>query len=88
MLRMDAMLDDLFAEAIVHKPVPVAASLWDALKSRRKPNVSGHVVLGLRLRPFSYWHAFNLDLVGYSAAKLNQFSTLLLAARCCRLRYP
>lgn len=72
------MLDDAFAEAVIHAPVP-----WYVRRG-----FTGHKVLGLRLRPFSFWHAFNLDLIGYNAMRLTAFSSLLLAARCCRLRYP
>jgi hypothetical protein len=73
------MLDEVFAEAIVHKPV---------FGVPRLRGFSAHVILGLRVRPFSFWHAFNLDLAGYAADNLSQFSMLLLAVRCCRLRYP
>lgn len=73
------MLDEVFAEAIVHAPV---------FGIPRLRGFSAHKVLGLRLRPFSFWHAFNLDLIGYNAEKLTAFSYLLLVVRCCRLRYP
>ena len=85
------MLDEVFAESIVHKPVPLVARLRSPFRipnSELRTPWSGHVILGLRVRPFSLWHAFNLDLVGYAAENLNQFNTLLLAVRCCRLRYP
>lgn len=88
------MLDEVFAEAIVHKPIgPVATALWavrDVLTGHRPVATSGHVILGLRVRPFSFWHAFNLDLVAGigDPGSLSQFSNLLLATRCCRLRYP
>jgi hypothetical protein len=80
------MLDEVFAEAVVHRPAP-----WSrrALAPFFGPS-SGHAILGLRVRPFSFWHAFNLDLVGGigDPGSLNRFNTLLLTARCCRLRYP
>ena len=103
------MLDEVFAEAIVHKPTP----WWVRLRSARSSLVtshsslsswSGHVILGLRVRPFSFWHQFNLDLIGFTLGssatpsrhssrvtrhfQSTSFNTLLLAARCCRLRYP
>lgn len=73
------MLDDVFAEAVIHTPtfgVP------------RLRGFSAHKVLGLRLRPFSFWHAFNLDLIQYNADKLTDFSSLLLCARSCQLCFP
>ena len=51
----------------------------------------GHVILGHRLRPFSFWHAANLDFIqspfaGHPGAL--DFSALYLAAKSCQLRYP
>jgi hypothetical protein len=50
-----------------------------------------HRIVGITLRPFSFWHAANLDFiespfVGHNA-KID-FAALLVAARTCRLRYP
>ena len=85
MLCMDAMLDEVFAEAVVHKPAPFFARTVG--RALRLP-VSAHVILGLRVRPFSFWHAFNLDLIQYHSDKVTEFSSLLLCARCCQLRFP
>jgi hypothetical protein len=52
-----------------------------------------HVVCGLRLLPYSRWHAANLDFiespfVGNKRRESSTFAELSLAAECCRLRYP
>ena len=82
------MLDEVFAEAVVHAPIPLYLKIGRWALGVGRCDWTAHKVLGLRLRPFSFWHAFNLDLIGYNASKLTAFSSLLLAARCCRLRYP
>ena len=51
----------------------------------------GHVVLGQRLRPFSFWHAANLDFIQSPFAGHPgplDFSALYLAAKSCQLKYP
>jgi hypothetical protein len=51
----------------------------------------GHTVLGFRLRPFSFWHAANLDFVESPFAGHNKpidFAALYVATRICQLRYP
>ncbi len=65
------MLDETFAEAIVHQP--------------------RHRVLGLKLWPFSFWHAANLDFIESPFAGHTgqlDLAALLLAVKVCRLRYP
>jgi len=50
-----------------------------------------HRVLGLRLRPFSLWHAANLDFIASPFAghkTLVDLAALYVAARVCQLRYP
>jgi hypothetical protein len=50
-----------------------------------------HKVLGFRLRPFSFWHAANLDFVESPFAGHNKkidFGELLIAAKTCRLLFP
>lgn len=78
------MLDELFAESVIHR----RASFFCRAKW------SGHVVAGLRLRPFSYWHAFQLDAINNPFAGHGDGSTpptfpdLTWAIAACRLRYP
>jgi hypothetical protein len=76
------VLDETFAEAICSAPAsPLARAL----------GFSGHKILGQRLRPFSFWHAANLDFIQSPFAghpgNLG-FASLYLAAKCCQLRYP
>jgi hypothetical protein len=50
-----------------------------------------HRVLGFKLKPFSLWHAANLDFVESPFAghkKPIDFGALLVAARICQLRFP
>lgn len=52
---------------------------------------TSHRVLGFRLRPFSLWHAAQLDFVESPFAghqKPLDFVALYVAARICQLRYP
>ncbi len=89
------MLDETFAEAVAHKP----SGFWSSLVGRARSLLaaescappSGHVVLGQRLRQFSFWHAANLDFIEspYLGNKGTQdFAAMYLAAKCCQLRYP
>ncbi len=50
-----------------------------------------HVVLGFKLRPFSFWHAAQLDFIGSPFAAHRapfDFTALYLAAQICQTRYP
>lgn len=79
------MLDETFAEALAHKPAPFLARLRGQ---------SGHVVIGRRLRPFTFWAAANLDFIkspfaGHPAkTALPSFPDIYLATEACRLRWP
>jgi hypothetical protein len=72
-----------FAEAFVHRRPPLIARLL---------GYSAHRLCGLHLRPFSRWHAANLDFIQSPlAAHKNRpctFAEYWIAAECCRLRFP
>jgi hypothetical protein len=78
-------VDETFLESVVHKRAPFLA---------RQRGYSGHVVLGRRLRAFSFWH---LELLQGNESKFLQtwktrppsieiFKQLYLATEICRLR--
>lgn len=51
----------------------------------------GHRVLGFKLRPFSFWHAAQLDFIGSPFAGHRapfHFAALYTAVQVCRTRYP
>lgn len=76
------MLDETFAEALVHK-----RANWFA----RRRGFSGHKILGVRLRPFWFWHAACLDLIGspfLTGGKMPDLGDLVLALFYCRARHP
>jgi hypothetical protein len=76
------VLDETFAESLVHRSAP-----WHAAAR----GLTGHVVLGSRLRPFSFWHACQLEICGSAFSgfdKTIDCSELLIATQICRLRYP
>lgn len=80
-----AMLDEFFAESLAHKPAPISA---------RIRGYSGHVILGRRLRPFTFWAAANLDFIKSRFAghpprtEIISFPDIYLATEVCRLRWP
>lgn len=70
-------------------PLPplVEENLAEALIHRQRP----HKILGLKLRPFSCWHAAQLDWIcspfaGHPGSV--NLSALYLAARVCQTRFP
>ena len=78
------MLDTVFAESIVHARPP----RWAARRG-----LSAHTVLGRRLRPFTFWHALLLEVIGSPYARGGRpgafdLAALFHAARVCQLRYP
>ena len=87
------MLDETFAEAVAHK-----RANWLG----RIRGFSGHKILGIRLRPFSFWHAAYLDFIkspfaghvrpaplsGAGVQTKPDLGDLILAIACCRARYP
>jgi hypothetical protein len=85
-----------FAEAFVHRRpsfcARVLSSIFKRLSGSDLPS-SGHVIAGLRVRPFSRWHAANLDfiespLAGHKTGSILSFGDYWIAAECCRLRWP
>lgn len=85
------MLDETFAESVVHKPrSTLGVGRWVLGVS----SFSGHQVLGRRLRPFTFWAAANLDFIKSPfAGNLPKtgaisFPDLYLATEACRLRHP
>lgn len=72
--------DQTFGEAFIHRSAPPLRPGW-----------SGHVVLGHRLRPYSFWHAAQLDFVespfaGYEGRL--EIGPLFIAVRVCQLAHP
>lgn len=80
-------IDNDFADAIVHRQCGWGLSA----ATGRLLGFSAHKVLGLRLRPFSFWHAAQLDFIcsPFAGHKSNlDFAALWVAARICQTRYP
>ena len=77
-------MDERFLESIVHRRAPLLARLRGC---------SGHVVLGRRLRPYSFWHQQllrGIDSPFLSAwtvkpTSIQLFKNLFLATSICRL---
>jgi hypothetical protein len=77
-------VDERFLESILHKRAPLLA---------RARGRSGHVVLGRRLRPFSFWHQQLLESVESpflaswktKPSSIQIFKSLFVATEICRL---
>jgi hypothetical protein len=80
-------VDEGFLESVVHKRAPFLA---------RARGYSGHVVLGRRLRPFSFWLQqllLGVDSPFLSVWKIppssvDLFENLYLAIEICRVKFP
>jgi hypothetical protein len=89
-----AVLDETFAEALVHRQPPAHLRFLSSLVTRHSSLAawSGHCILGIRLRPFSFWHAACLDFIkspfAGHADGLPTLDTLLWAVAACRTRFP
>lgn len=79
-------MDEGFLEAIVHKRAPLIA---------RARGLSGHVVLGRRLRPFTFWHQQLLQGIDSpfvtpdpvtDSSRIALFKNLYLAVEICSLK--
>lgn len=84
--------DESFVEAFIHAQPPWPCRLANSLAEAFgfPPRYSGHVVLGRRLRPFSFWHEFALDAIQSPLQGYNGeigFAALFNAVEACRCGY-
>jgi hypothetical protein len=87
-------VDEGFLEAVIHKRAPLLARFVGRLC---QTPVSGHIVLGCRLRPFSIWHQQLLQGIDSPFLSVEPppppnsiqlFKSLYLAREICRLSPP
>jgi hypothetical protein len=87
-------VDEGFLESVVHARAPLLARLNPVATRLWRVPVSGHVVLGRRLRPFSLWHQQLLQGVNSpfltvwkeQPTSLQLFQNLFIATQICRLK--
>lgn len=86
-------MDERFLEAVVHKRAPLLARLSPVATRLWRLPVSGHVVLGRRLRPFSLWHQQLLQGINSpfltvwkeTPNSIQLFQNLYIATEICKL---